>query len=511
MRETVKKRGALTRASGIVRASRLEVILLLKNKVEFSLVFAVFLFGFLFYLWVFLRNQLVPMIDGPYYLIQVRSLLTTGELVYGDPPLAFILLSSTSLLLEDIALGVKVGVSFFSALSTIPAYFLMKRVGKGIFAGILAMLLIIFSPLYIRTLTDFMKNAIGVCWLLAFVYYLHDLAFSGLKKSSLALAVFFLILTGLTHILDFGIALLFIIFYTFVALIFEVNRRSFLKAVGILLLAICVFLLIASVFFGSLFTDFTKAFSFVNEILLFQGREAQTPITSNPIQGIKPKPLRGDMDVFSLSLVGGWEVIALILFAGAFSSIFAWRKREKEALLLLAVVTAVGLVISFPLMPSDLLGRFLLMMVVPTAIVLSYSISKIWNLEGKDLKFVALALVVASLIFFVGQSFRTIAVINPSVSNVGYLDLTDMKDRIDSDSVIVAPRGQGLGYWIEYVEDVDVLGIDDLSLDLWQSYSHVLGVFPKNRIPSIPHQTIFVGRVYILVEVKQLAEHVSVS
>ena len=122
-----------------------------KNRLEYFVVFAVFVFGFMFYLLVLLKNELVPMIDGPYYLIQVRSLLTTGGLVYGDPPLTFYLLSVTSALLGDISLGVKVGVSLFSALSTVPAYFLMKKVTKTSFAGITAMLFIIFSAPYIRT------------------------------------------------------------------------------------------------------------------------------------------------------------------------------------------------------------------------------------------------------------------------------------------------------------------------------------------------------------------------
>jgi hypothetical protein len=104
------------------------------------------------------------MIDSPFYLIQVRSILSTGSLVYGDPPLTFYLLSLFSVLLGDVTLGVKVGVAFFSALSTIPAYFLMKKVGKSVLAGLIAMLLIIFSPSYITMLSNFMKNAVGICW-----------------------------------------------------------------------------------------------------------------------------------------------------------------------------------------------------------------------------------------------------------------------------------------------------------------------------------------------------------
>ena len=94
---------------------------------EALIVSSLFTCGFAFYLSIFLKDPLVPMIDGPYYLIQVKSILLDGKLAYGDPPLTFYLFSIFAILLGDIIFGVKVGASFFSALTTIPAYFLMKR------------------------------------------------------------------------------------------------------------------------------------------------------------------------------------------------------------------------------------------------------------------------------------------------------------------------------------------------------------------------------------------------
>ncbi|PVX27478.1 MAG: hypothetical protein CW716_02090 [Candidatus Bathyarchaeum sp.] len=475
-----------------------------ENKLEYSVVFAVFVFGFLFYLLVLLKNELVPMIDGPYYLIQVRSLLNTGGLVYGDPPLTFYLMSLTSVLVGDVSLGVKVGVSLFSALSTVPAYFLMKKVAKTSFAGLTAMLFIVFSAPYIRTLVDFMKNAIGVCWLFAFLYYLHDLAFSGPKKSNITLAMFFLLLTGLTHILTFGIALLFLAFYAVASLIFGVNRKQFLKSVGILFVGVCIFILVASVFFGDLFTDFSKAASFINEILQFQTLQPQTALATNMVPRVRPRPATSGLGVFSLSAVGGWETVAMILFVGATLSVYSWKKQQKEALLLLSAATIIGVVVSFPLLPADLLGRFLLMMVIPTTVIISYAVGKVWTLASRDTKLVALVLLGVCTIFFAGQCFRTIEVIRPSIPIDGYNDLVDMKDMVPSDSVILASRGAGLGYWVEYVEDVDILGVHELSPQLWQTYSRVLGIFPKGQVPiMIPHKTLGAGSVYVLVEILQ--------
>ena len=458
---------------------------------------SVFLLGFVFYLWIFLRNQLLPMIDGPYYLIQVRSLLTTGGLVYGDPPLTFYLLSLFSVLLGDITLGVKVGAAFFSVLSTIPAYFIAKKVGKSAFAGLIAMLLVIFSAQYIRMLTDFMKNAVGICWLFAFIYYLHDLAFTGTRKSSLALATFFLVLTGLTHILDFGVALLFLVFYTVMVLIFNVNRRSFLKAVSAIALVISAFVFIASTFFSFLFSDFGKILSFIQDLAAPKGSEIQTPTPPN--QASTPS---APMDMFSI--VGGLGII-LILSFGVILSLYAWRsKKEKEAFLLLSLTTIVGSLMCFPLIPSEWLSRSQLMIVVPTAIILSYGISKIWSFSNAHSKFTAMVLLVICLSFFVVQSVSITTSIRPTISDAGYLDLVNMKNQIPSNSII-AVSDYGIRYWVEYVDEVDITHgrIDELSPDLWQSYSHVLGLFFKNQVPQPPFKTIFVGNFFILAELQQ--------
>jgi len=479
---------------------QLAVHALQKNKVVF-LVSSVFLLGFVFYLWIFLRNQLVPMIDGPYYLIQVRSILSTGGLVYGDPPLTFYLLSLFSLLFGDVTLGVKVGASFFSALSTIPAYFLVKKVGKSAFAGLIAMLLVIFSAPYIRMLTDFMKNAVGVCWLIAFIYYLHDLACTGIRKGNLALAAFFLVLTGLTHILDFGIALLFLVFYTVMVLIFNVNRRSFLKAVSVIALVIFAFVFVASAFFSFLFTDFNKVLSFIYDLTRSKGSEVPTPTRPSPMPTPVPQPLGAPMDVFSIV---GWGTILLILSFGVILSLYVWKKKEKETLLLLSVTTIVGSIMCFPLIPSEWLMRFQLMIVIPTAIILSYGLSKMWGINNANPKFIAMVLLAICLSFFVAQSVSITTIIHPTISDAGYLDLVNMKDQIPSNSIITV-SDYGIYYWVAYVDEVDITHgrIDELSPDLWQSYSHVLGLFFKNQVPRIPVKTIFVGNVYILAELQQ--------
>jgi len=462
---------------------------------EFFLVSLVFLLGFGFFLWIFLRNHLITFLDGPYYLIQVKSILNTGGLAYGAPPLTFYLLSFFSFLLGDIALGVKFGVSFFCALSTIPVYFLMKRVGKNSFAGVTAMLLIIFSASYIRILTDFMKNAVGIFFLLAFIYFLHDLAFSNFKKRSLILASFFLVLTGMTHIPDFSIALLFFTIYVILVLIFDVNRISFMKSAGVILSVILSFIFIATKFFSSLF-NFNLIFSFIHDLIFSAFGGSKTITDTLGAAQVIPHPLS------SINIIGGWGVILLIISLGIILSFYAWKKEQKEALVLLTSVTAISLIICFPLIPSNWLFRTSLMIFIPTAIILSYGISKIWNSGYRKSKIIAIIILVICLSFFVGQSFHIAMKISPTISNEGYLDLINMKNQIPADSIVLTEHD--IVYWVEYVCEVEVAktSIKELSPELWESYSHILFIFSKDRIPPMTYKTIFVGKELLLAEVQ---------
>ena len=153
--------------------------------------------GFGFYLYILTRHSLIYGIDGPYYLTQVRSLLESGHLEYGDPPLAFFIFAFFTLLSGGrITLGIRIGVALFSALSAVPLYFWIKKVTHSKMSGYIAMLACIFSSLHIRLMNDHLKNAVGALFLLCFIYYLHSLAVEKGSKRNLLIATAFLMLTG---------------------------------------------------------------------------------------------------------------------------------------------------------------------------------------------------------------------------------------------------------------------------------------------------------------------------
>jgi len=88
--------------------------------------------------------------------------------------------------------------------------------------------------------------------------------------------------------------------------------------------------------------------------------------------------------------------------------------------------------------------------------------------------------------------------VRPTISYAGYLDLTEMRKRIPADSVVIAQGS--LGYWVEYISRVDVARKPSPSL--WQSYSHVLGLFDRRRMPPFAKRIkpVYKGRALILVE-----------
>ncbi|RLI13150.1 hypothetical protein DRO35_01090 [Candidatus Bathyarchaeota archaeon] len=445
-----------------------------------------FMIGFLFFLWIFARSSLIPGVDGPYYLIQVRSLLVKGRLVYGDPPLAFYLLALFTLLIGDVTLGIKVGVSLFCALSTLPMYLLVRRITGKTYTGYLAMLLVIFSAFYIRMMTDFIKNAIGIFFLLFFIYYIHNMAFTGHGSRDTLLALMFLLLTGLTHILDFSVALFSLGLYLVMVILFNVNRKSFLKNSCFIALILTIFVTAALTRLPFFFMDFNKILSFIWAILVTPKRELALP-------PFLPRPRAPPMPI-------KWTVLLTILVLGIILSAYEWRRRKKEQFIFLSVSSIMGITFSLPFIPTQWLWRLLLMEFIPSAYILSYGLS----LMKKRTHAVFAAVI--CLVFFGVEAVEMALNVRPTINPVGYLDLKEMKTKIPKNSVVIPFSDLRIVYWIQYIDEVDVAG-PTLSPYLWKSHPHVLGLFRKGRLPFTidDFKVIYVGRIYILVEIPQKA------
>jgi hypothetical protein len=143
--------------------------------------------------------------DGYYYVMQVHSWLTYGYLQSPDFSLIYPYFTAITWLVGDFILGFKVGVALLSGILVGSVYFyLYKRTGCVVLICIVCSYLI-FSPLITYFLLQFPKNALGLVFLIFFIYF----------TDKRWLAIVFLIATVLTHRMTGGFALIAIALYLF--------------------------------------------------------------------------------------------------------------------------------------------------------------------------------------------------------------------------------------------------------------------------------------------------------
>ncbi len=169
-------------------------------------------------------NYLLIGSDGPYYPLQVRSLLENARLAFPDMPLVFIMEACVAQILQwlrlasfedSIMLAVKYMDVVLPPLAAIPVYWIAQSLLPTSSSQVSrwGLLVVVFSVLNYATVFAFMvsglqKNAMAIIWVFFYLYYLIQL----LKKASkpdFYKAVISLILCFLTHFGCFSLILAF--------------------------------------------------------------------------------------------------------------------------------------------------------------------------------------------------------------------------------------------------------------------------------------------------------------
>ncbi|MCB0561277.1 MAG: hypothetical protein H6573_23680 [Lewinellaceae bacterium] len=158
-------------------------------------------------------NFLLVGSDGPYYPIQVRSLLETGRLAFPDMPLLFSIEAVVAKVLvwlriasldESILLATRYTASVLSALAILPVYWIARTLN-----GPLAQwsgptyLVLLFSVMNVSTFFSFpgsllLKNSFAVVWVFSYLYFALRLIQYG-ERRDLYYSLAALVLCGLTH------------------------------------------------------------------------------------------------------------------------------------------------------------------------------------------------------------------------------------------------------------------------------------------------------------------------
>jgi len=165
-------------------------------------------------------TELMPGMNGAYYLVQARSLLQKGALAIPDLPLVFFLHASVAALLdwltplsqnEAVFVAVKTCDALLPAFAVVPVMALAAawakpdRINLGL--AILASILVPASAVALMMVGDFEKNSLGIAFMCGLAWALHEwMNHPGTKR--LILATVLLGLVGLTHIAVFGTSLL---------------------------------------------------------------------------------------------------------------------------------------------------------------------------------------------------------------------------------------------------------------------------------------------------------------
>jgi len=196
-------------------------------------------------------TPLMPKVNGAYYLVQVRSFLTTGQLAFREFPLLFWLEALIARLIAALAgvgqsasilLACKITDAVVPALVAIPIYLLAwswrPSAGGFLVPAVAALFSVLYGSALVMT-SDFQKNAVGMVWLAAMVFTLYQAAEHPTWRR-FALAGLFFVLAGLTHAGVFGVTLAYALF--FAAALFLIDPRTRRRFLPVLLLGVGVLL-----------------------------------------------------------------------------------------------------------------------------------------------------------------------------------------------------------------------------------------------------------------------------
>lgn len=150
--------------------------------------------------------------DGPYYPLQVRSMLEHQKLAYPDMPLLFIIEGMLAAVLnafhiasydDCIILAIKTIDVVIQPLVAIPVFLISRELRiPGIRSGFLNYLLVAFSVINLTTVGAFsnglQKNAVAVVWIFLYLYFLIRLIDRKQKKDAYY-AGLVLVLCAFTH------------------------------------------------------------------------------------------------------------------------------------------------------------------------------------------------------------------------------------------------------------------------------------------------------------------------
>lgn len=370
----------------------------------------ILLSGFVLYELKYFSTPLLLGFDGPYYYVQVSNILSTGHLKYSDPPLAFYVLVGFALLLGDVVAGIKIGSIIIVLIGGYAVYLIVEEITDPI-GGVIASGLYAYSPHLARMSYDLIKNAMGITPLL-FSLLLTYLAVKYGKLLFSVLSSLLVVVTGLTHVLDFAV----IMVITLLEFAYLALKKCDVKFVAPQALSAIVLLALGFAYASIVGGDPYKGVSLIRMMIL---GESSSEIKHTILLAQLSYPL-------------------LIGLAGLISC----SKLRISGRTLLLSSSIVLIALNMPVIPASFLWRFNLMSAALCPIILGTLVGSIGDRRLK----VALALVVIGAI--IPQYVFQLEAARPSISIEEYRELKQLVSEYSDNTWFIVPDVK-LRYWVE--------------------------------------------------------------
>ncbi len=396
----------------------------------------------------FLLNsgQLLPGVDGPYYWVQVRSLLSGNGLAFDDLPLVFWMQALISYLVGNIELGVRISDAVLPALSALPIYALLKTTRQQ-WIPAFAILVVLLHPVQLFFFTgDFIKNAAAI----PVLFFIGLLLFKWDQKPRRAWVVLLMmIVVGFSHYGTFITCLLMVSFWAIFYLRTKPLRFWIIASAGGAVFASLTLLVLTFLIPARL----ERLFEFVTHpSRVFEGPYWQLMFF-----------LGNDTSIIFTMFIGQAASVTLgyILFRNR-------SKIENSKLSLVASSLTTAFILSSPLVGIEWASRFIALSFAP---LLLASIVMVATLEVRSVMksgVILGALVLASTIFLAPMGAKASA-----VSEAEYRDLQQASSQFvfPKNSIVIARHG--LEYLVAWTMKTHVVQEETVLIEDLSSYDSV--------------------------------------
>ncbi|MFH0761153.1 MAG: hypothetical protein V2A67_06590 [Bacteroidota bacterium] len=390
-------------------------------------------------------QELLPGINGGYYPLLSRNLLEYGSIRYPDAPLVHWLTAGLSWMIGVVSglskdhaaiLSVRLLDSLIPPLACIPVFLYAYRFVPGESRKVaISVIMSSFSIMYLSPLvilsSDMLKNSVGLVFLTSFLFYALR-AINSSDKRDYLIAFLFLILTGLTHIGSFAVAVAFVLIAGLVILLRSLKSVD-INRIILILISLSVIILIS---FALLRND-PGRLSRVQSIWLNPLRLFESPYLFLLLNGQNP---------YSGFLWHNFLLVNLLSIAGVLIVLFNLRKlsfRERACALSLSLLS---LFLSSPLIGIEWALRYQLMAYLPVIFLYIYIFRFIKN------KFVQYGLITFfGLLTLISGIGGFTAIREPAITTESYQDLKRIRDSVEirGDDLVIARHG--LEWWTGWV------------------------------------------------------------